>query len=122
MAALRVGGIANVMIDGTQWTIKGKVKIYPFGTKKTPYIASNKVVGSTRTPTAPGFDMDPTDLGGVSLQQLEALDDSVVTLECDSGKVWILSGAFVIDEPDVDQSEGTANIKFRGTSMIEQTA
>lgn len=122
MAAQRIGGIAYLKIDGSQWTLKGKAEVMPMTSKKTAVTGQDTVHGFSEMPLAPGFKMTITDLGGVSVQQLQDLDDSNITLECSNGKTWILSGAWLEGEISVNTEEGSYDAEFRGIDMQELTA
>jgi hypothetical protein len=122
MAAQRVGGIAYFKIDGAQFTIKGKFEVMPNNRKKTTAVGQSEVIGFTESPVAPGFKGTITDLGGVSVQQLQDLENSTMTLEQDNGKTWILRDGWLEGEISVNTEEGSYDAEFRGMDMQELTA
>lgn len=122
MAAQRIGGIAFFKIDGAQYSIKGKFEVMPMSTKKTSVVGQDEVQGFTETPVAPGFKGTITDLGGVSVQQLQALEDSTMTLEQNNGKTWVLRDGWLEGEISVNTEEGSYDAEFRGKAMKELTA
>lgn len=122
MAAQRIGGRAFFKIDGSQYSIRGKFEVMPLNEKKTGVAGQDEVHGFTATPSIPGFKGTITDLGGVSVQQLQDLEDSTMTLECDNGKTWILSEGWLEGELSVNTEEGSYDAEFRGKDMQELTA
>lgn len=122
MAAQRIGGIAYFKIDGAQFSIRGKFEVMPMTTKKTAVTGQDGVQGFTEMPVAPGFKGTITDLGGVSVQQLQNLEDSTMTLEQANGKTWVLRDGWLEGEVSVNTEEGSYDAEFRGKNIQEQTA
>lgn len=122
MAAQRVGGIAFFKIDGAQYSIRGKFEVMPMNTKKTGVSGQDGVHGFTEMPALPGFKGTITDLSGVSVQQLQDLAQSTMTLEQDNGKVWILRDGWLEGEISINTEEGSYDAEFRGMDMRELTA
>lgn len=119
--AQRIGGTVFFKINGAQYSVRGKAEIYPFTTKKTAVIG-DVAQGFTETALAPGFKIDITDLGNVSVQQLQSLSAGTMTFEANSGKSWILINAWCEGEITVNQDEGSYTAEFRGLAMNEQLA
>lgn len=120
--AQRIGGIAYFKIDGAQYSIRGKFEVMPLTEKKTGVVGQDGPQGFTRAPLMPGFKGTITDLGGVSVQALQDLEDATMTLECDNGKVWTLQGGYLEGEISVNTEEGSYDAEFRGMDMQELTA
>lgn len=122
MAAQRIGGIAYFKIGGAQYSIKGKFEVMPNSTKKTGVVGQDGPQGFSEMPILPGFKGTITDLGGVSVQALQNLENEVITLEQNNGKTWILTDGWLEGEISVNTEEGSYDAEFRGMSMNEQTA
>lgn len=122
MAGQRIGGIAFFKINGAQYSIRGKFEVMPMTSKKTGVVGQDGPQGKTSMPVLPGFKGTLTDLGGVSVQALQDIDDAPMTLEQDNGKVWILRDGWLEGEVTVNTEEGSYEAEFRGMDMNEQTA
>lgn len=122
MATQRIGGTAYVMINGTQYALRGKLEYSTLSTSKTAVVGQDGVHGYKEMPIAPYIKGDFSDLGGVDTSQLGALDDVPITADLDNGKVITLNGAWLEGELKVDAEEGKYTAEFRGTSGTEQTA
>lgn len=120
--AQRIGGIAYFKINGAQYSIRGKFEVMPMSKKKTGFAGQDGVQGFTEMPVVPGFKGTLTDLGGVSVQQLQDLEDATMTLEQNNGKTWILRDGWLEGELSVNTEEGSYDAEFRGEDMQELTA
>jgi hypothetical protein len=70
--------------------------------------------GYTEAPHADFISATITDLGGLSVRQLENVTCSTVTAELHNGKVYILRDAFTTDVRPLNTSEGSIAVKFVG--------
>ena len=56
---------------------------------------------------------------GMSLSAIRAIDNATVTLETDTGGVWIIRNAYVADAISFSGSDGKAKIVFQGPPAEE---
>lgn len=106
----KVAGTAYVKVDGEQLTITGgaeaplmKVKresVYPGFYKEeelAPYLKMTALMPQ-----------------GFPIKKLENGRDMTVTCEFNNGRVYVLSGAFIVDEPSFKGDDGTLELQFDG--------
>lgn len=122
MAANAIAGTLYVKIDGTQYPVKGKFKYSPLTSVKTGVAGADGPHGFNVKPKMPSVKGTLTDLGRLSVSQLQSLQSSTLTLELVNGKTFILSQAFLEGDIEVDTDEGEYEVEFKGMSAIEQVA
>lgn len=120
MASQRIAGFCFFKIDGAQYPARGDFEYQPLDTSKEGVAGQDGVHGYKEMPVIPHIKGKVTDLGGISVQALQALTDSTVTLELANGKVVILRDAWVKGEIAVNSQDGSYEITLEGKSCIEQ--
>ena len=108
--AQKVAGTCYVKVDGEQLVLSGGVEVpltdvtretvvpgYYKETERTPYVSLTAV-----------FDAN------FPIDQLKEGTDMTVTAELANGKTYVLSGAYLVEEPSAGSEEGTAELKFEG--------
>lgn len=119
--ANRVAGVCYIKIDGTQYTLKGKLTYQPLTTEKTNVTGQDGPHGYKEMPISPFIKGTFTDLGGVSVQQLQNLTASTITAELANGKTIIVNNGWLEGKVEVNTEEGEYEAQFNGMSAIEQT-
>ncbi|MDH0730980.1 phage tail tube protein [Pseudomonas sichuanensis] len=112
----RVAGICYVKVDGAQLTIAGSCEARLMDVKResvvpgffkeeqlTPYIKCKAV----HTPDFP-------------LKKLVEGTDMTVVCEFSNGKVYVLSAAYLVDEPVASGDDGTIDLQFDGLKGVWQ--
>ena len=122
MASQKIGGVAFLKVDGVQYSLRGNLKIMPLTSTRTGVAGQDGVHGTTRKPVVPYMEMDISDLGGLSVKALQAIDNSTITAELDNGKVYILVNGWYAGEAVVDSMDGKVGARFEGMDCQEQTA
>lgn len=112
----KVAGTCYVKVDGQQLTLKGGVEAPLMNVKRETVV--------------PGFYKEEDTAGWMKLSAvhtpnfpLKALTegtDMTITAELKNGKVYVLSGAYLVDEPSVNGEEGTIDLQFDGTKGVWQ--
>lgn len=112
----KVAGTCYVKVDGTQLTISGAFEApltdttresvvpgYYSETERIPYLNVTAVL----TPDFP------------RKQLVEGVDMTIVG-EAANGSVYVLSGAYIVDEPAYSGDDGTVDLVFNGRKGIWQ--
>lgn len=112
----KVAGTAYVKVDGTQLTITGgaeaplmEVKretVYPGFYKEEELAAYLKMTAIVEA--------------GFPIKALANGRDMTVTCEFNNGRVYVLSGAYLVDEPSFKADDGTVELQFDGIKGIWQ--
>jgi hypothetical protein len=112
----KVAGTAYVKVDGMQLTITGGAEaplmdkkretVYP-GFYKEEELAAYLKMTALMPPDFP-------------LKALTQGTDMTVTCEFNNGKVYVLSGAYMVDEPSLKGEDGTLELQFDGVKGVWQ--
>lgn len=116
----KVGGIAYVKINEVQYPLRGNLKYAPGTLEREEVVGTDgSFHGVKETAKAPYIEMDVTDQGNISLQQLNSLSNATVTAHLNNGKTFILTGAWQMNQLESDASEGQFTVRFVGASGRE---
>lgn len=121
MANKIIGGVAYLKVDGTQYSLRGNLKVSPSSRERTGVAGQDGVHGYTEVPRIPFIEGDISDSGGLSVLDLEKLTDVTVTAELASGKTYVLRNAWVSGAREVNAAEGSMTLRFEGLSCEEIT-
>ncbi|MGY1490720.1 phage tail tube protein [Methylobacillus pratensis] len=114
MAAKRIAGVVYFKIDGEQLECTGSLQV-PLNTKvRESVLGQTKVAGYKETLRAGyisgafAFDAD------FPVEKVTEGEDMTITAELANGKTYVLSGAYLVDESDVANDDGTVELRFEG--------
>ncbi len=112
----KVGGIAYLKIDGVQFKLRGNAEYSPTNRERESVTGQDgEVHGFTEKTMTPYLSMDLTDSGGLSLQALQDLTNTTVTLELNNGKIFQLTGAWCVPQLKNGTTDGTiGDVRFEG--------
>lgn len=112
----KIAGTAYVKVDGAQLTISGGAEA-PLMDKK-------------RETVMPGFYKEEDLPPYLKMTALHTLDfprkaltegkDMTITCEFNNGTVYVLSGAYLVDEPSSKGDDGTIELQFDGVKGVWQ--
>lgn len=106
----KVAGTCYVKADGAQFTIAGTVEA-PI----TPYRRESIVPGFFKEEDlVPYINVEVLHTADLPIKALVNKTDMTVTAEFKNGKVYVLSGAYLVDEPASSSDEGRINLVFNG--------
>lgn len=107
----KVAGTAYVKVDGAQMVVTGNVEV-PLSKKKRETITKGHFKEEDVVPFVSGEFVIPK---GLNIEKIMGGTNMTVTVELQSGRTYVLSGAYVVDEPALGSDEGKSSIKFEGT-------
>ena len=120
MANNKRGGIIYLKVNGELHDAKGNFTYNPGKPKREAIMGSDgKIHGYKETTTIPFIEGEITDRPNLSLDTLLTLDEAVVTLELNNGKVFSLEDAWYAGSGDVQTEEGNINARFEGKKGTE---
>lgn len=106
----KVAGTAYVKVDGAQLTITGGAEAPLMDVKReTVYPGFYK-----EEELAPYLKMTTIFEQGFPIKALINGRDMTVTCEFNNGRVYVLSGAYLVDEPSFKGDDGTVELQFDG--------
>lgn len=118
--APRVAGICYFKVDGEQLELKGSLECPVTDLQRETVMGLSGVAGykeTARTPFIKGaFIFTP----GFPLDKLNTGTDLTITAELANGKVYTLSGAYLVGEPNAKGDDGEVELEFNGTKGLWQ--
>ena len=106
----KVAGTAYVKVDGAQLTITGGAEAPLMDVKReTVYPGFYK-----EEELAPYLKMTAVLEEGFPIKALANGRDMTVTCEFNNGRVYVLAGAYLVDEPSFKGDDGTLELQFDG--------
>jgi Phage tail tube protein len=122
MAAYKVGGVAFIKVDGTQFLLRGDLTITPDLYKRTGIAGQDGIHGYTEEPSLPQIKATLTDTGGLSLEAFQQMTQVTVTAELNNGKVYVLRDAFTTDARVLNTADGSIAVTWQGMACEELLA
>lgn len=110
----RVAGVAFVRVDGQQYALRGNFTVSPSSSERTGIAGQDGVHGYIEMPRVPFISGNLTTMGGLSIEQLDAITDATVTAELANGKNYVLQGAWTKSAHEIDTAQGQVAIRFEG--------
>lgn len=117
-----VVGTLYLRIDGVQQALQGSWKVQPNKWQRKPREGASGPLGPTQKATTPYIKGEFDDQGDVSIQALQNITNSTITVELSNGKTYTLSGAWWGDDAEIDTEAGKVPVSFYGNSCIEVLA
>lgn len=112
----RVAGTCYVKVDGAQLTITGGCEA-PLMDVKRESVVPGCYKEEQLTPYVKVTAVHTTDF---PLKKLATGTDMTITCEFNNGKVYVLSGAYLVDEPVSSGDDGTVELQFDGLKGVWQ--
>lgn len=112
----RIAGTAYVKVDGAQLTISGGAEA-PLMDKKRETVYPGFYKEEEK---APFLKMTALHTPDFPLKALTEGKDMTITCEFNNGKVYVLSGAYMVDEPSLKGDDGTLELQFDGVKGVWQ--
>ncbi|WDH24108.1 phage tail tube protein [Pseudomonas chlororaphis] len=112
----RVAGTAYIKVDGAQLVVTGGAEAPLMDVKReTVYAGFYK-----EEKLAPYLKMTVLHELGFPIKTLTQGTDMTVTCEFSNGKVYVLSGAYMVDEPVSKGDDGSIELQFDGIKGVWQ--
>ncbi|RON54962.1 phage tail tube protein [Pseudomonas frederiksbergensis] len=105
-----IAGTCYVKVDGAQLTINGGCEAPLMSTKRETVVPGFY----KETDVAPSFKVTALHTPDFPLKQLVAGVDMTVTCEFSNGKVYVLAGAYLVDEPASKGDDASISLVFNG--------
>lgn len=110
----RIAGTTYFKVDGTQLSLTGGIEVPLNQAVKESIVGldgSNDYKETTRAPYIKGTFKVPKDF---PISKLAAGDDMTCTTELANGLVYVLKGAWLEGEANLNAEDGTADLQFNG--------
>src|SRR6516225_1772347 len=114
-----VAGVAYVKVDGQQFALRGNLQISVQSFERDGVAGLDGVHGYIEKPRVPFIQGEFSDIGGLSIQQLEQMCNVTVTAELNNGKTYLLRNAWTAPAMELNAAEGQVQVKWEGMSGEE---
>lgn len=115
----RVVGQVKVKVDGDIYETDGSTGMEIGGPSREP-VTGDYQAGAFKEATNPAkCEVTILYKAGVSLSAVRNITDATLTMECDTGAVWIMRNAYVADVISFSTSDGKAKVVFQGPPAEE---
>ncbi|MBK3431404.1 MULTISPECIES: phage tail tube protein [Pseudomonas] len=106
----KVAGTAYVKVDGAQLTITGGCEAPLMEVKRETVVPGFY----KEEDLAPWVKVTAVHTNDLDIKKLVNGTDMTVTVEFKNGKVYVLAGAYLVDEPSSKGDDGTIELQFDG--------
>jgi hypothetical protein len=116
----RVAGIAYIKVDGMQLEVQGGVEA-PISDKERETVKGlTGTAGFKETALTPYVKVNAIFRDDFPMAAVAANTDMTVTAEFPNGKVYTLSGAYLVGDSSAKADDGTIELSFEGMKGIWQ--
>lgn len=112
--AKRVAGICYIKVDGEQLEVKGSVECPLSSLQRESVMGLAGNAGYKETAIAPYIKVSCIFVPEFPISKLAEGTDMTITAELANGKVYTLSGAYLVGETPVKGDEGDVELHFEG--------
>lgn len=118
----RIAGIAFLLVDGTQYALRGSFTVSPSSLERTGIAGQDYVHGYSELPRVPFIEGDISIVPGVfSTDTLEAITNSTIQANLANGYNYVLSQAWCKSAIEINTHDGMARVRFEGVTCQEVT-
>lgn len=112
----KVAGTVYIKADGAQFTVTGGVEC-PLSDKKRESVAPGFFKEEDLVPYVKATVVHEPNL---PIKQIMEATDATITVEFKNGGVYVLSGAYVVDQPASKGDDGTIEFQWDGSKGVWQ--
>ncbi|AMK09651.1 phage tail tube protein [Pseudodesulfovibrio indicus] len=116
---MQVTGKAIIRVNGSELRTADEATLKPGGVSREPVKGSGKVHGFTETTEAPELECTVYHTADTSLADIMKITDATVIFETDTGKRFVLTGAFVTDAVSLKVKGGEVDVKMSAITCEE---
>lgn len=114
---MQVTGRVFISVGGRRLRSKEGASLNTGGASREAVVGDDSVHGYQEKLTAPSVDCTISHTADTSLKELQAMTDTTLLFETDSGKTFTLSHAWLANPPEL--SKGEVKLKFEATNCEE---
>jgi len=118
----RIGGIATVLVDGTQYPLRGNLRVQPSPTRREGQAGQDYVHGFTEMPVVPTITIECSTIPGLSVFDIDSMTNVTVQADLANGTTYVLSQAWTESAKEIDSVRGQLEIVWQGLYCDELTA
>lgn len=116
----RVAGICYIKVDGQQLEVSGGLECPITDVTRETVKGVNRPAGFKETNRTPSTKLTAIFRDDFPMDAVAEGTDMTVTSEFPNGKVYTLSGAYLVGDPSAKADDGTVELEFEGDRGIWQ--
>lgn len=113
----QVTGRVRIVIDGVRYRSKEGASLDTGGIAREAAMSDSGVDGYSEKYTTPKVDFSINHTADISLEALQAITNSTLLFQTDTGRVYTLRGAWCAEPPKLSKNE--VSLSFQATECIE---
>lgn len=111
-----VGGTCQFLVDGTQYALRGNLKVSLGDVKRESVVGADGFHGIKEIPVASYIEAQVSDLAGLDIDTVQSLKNVTVNVKLNNGKTGVLSNASQMNQVELDAVDGSYTIRFEGST------
>lgn len=116
----KVAGTCYIKVNGAQLEVKGGIEVPLTDNVRDTVMGLSGPAGFKESARAPFVKLTAIFRDDFPMDLVRDSTDMTVTAELANGKVYTLSGGYVVGEPSVKAEEGETDLEFQGNKGIWQ--
>jgi hypothetical protein len=96
--------------------VRGNLEVMPSRFERTGIAGQDRVHGYSELPVVPYMAGDVSTLEGTSVEAIDAVTNSTITVEAANGTVYYLRNAWRAERSTVNTRDGQFHVRFEGLS------
>lgn len=116
----KVAGTCYIKVNGKQLEVKGGIEVPLTDKKRETVMGLSGPAGFKEDARTPFVKLTAIFRDDFPMDEVQNGTDLTVTAELANGKVYTLSGGYVVGEPAVKAEEGETDLEFEGGKGIWQ--
>lgn len=115
----QITGKATIYVDGVELRTADDATLNPGGVTRQPVKGSGRVHGFTEETVEPQLECTVYHTGDTSLADIGKIKDATVTFLTDTGRRFVLTGAWVTDPSPLKTKGGEVSVKMSAITCEE---
>jgi hypothetical protein len=119
--AQRFAGIASLLVDGNQMSLRGNFTVSPSVVARTYIAGQDGIHGYQELPRVPYIEGDISTVPNLNLLDLEAQVNVTVVAQLANGKQYALGQASCKADLEANTRDGQVRVRWEGVTCSETT-
>ncbi|BCF88671.1 MULTISPECIES: phage tail tube protein [Paraburkholderia] len=115
----RIAGTAYLSVDGVSYPVAGDFEYDPSERARESLTGQDTVHGFSEKPKVGSIKATLRDMGGLSLKQINQMDDVTVTVELANGKTVIGRNMWTVNPQGAKAEDATFPVEWEGPDVSE---
>ncbi|ACC71056.1 phage tail protein [Burkholderia ubonensis] len=118
----RLAGTATLTVDGQNYLLVGDFEYNPSTVTRESLVGMDDVHGFSEKKRVGSISGTLRDTGGLTVADLNAMDNSTVVAQLANGKTIIGRNMWTVEDQTVKSTDATVEVKWEGPAVSETTS